>query len=92
MTIRLPEPNIFDRFLKLLGKKRGVIIPKGGIYEKFGSSFYAKAYKENFWRALLRPRGDKLPDHFIDIFQIEDFRQEILADEKKMKKESDLHC
>jgi len=76
MTIRLPEPNIFDKFLKLLGKKRGVIVPSGN-YEKFGPYFYAKAYKESFWRALFRSNGDELPDNLIDIFQIENFRKEI---------------
>lgn len=76
MTIRLPEPNIFDRFLKLLGKKRGVRMPIGAS-EKFGPYFYAKAVKENFWTALLRSSGDELPDDLIDICQIEDFRKEI---------------
>lgn len=77
MTIRLPDPDIFDRFLKLLGKKRGVRIPLGA-YEKLGPYFYAKAYKESFWKAFFRSRGDELPDNLIDIFQIEDFRKEIL--------------
>lgn len=76
MTIRLPDPNIFDKFLKLLGKKRGVIFPSGN-YEKFGLHFYAKAYKESFWRALFRSSGNELPDNLIDIFQIEDFCKDI---------------
>jgi hypothetical protein len=82
MTIRLPDPNIFDRFLKLLGKKRGVSIPVGAC-ERFGPYYYAKASKESFWRALLRASSDELPDNLIDIFQIEDFRNEILESNKK---------
>ena len=89
MTIRLPEQNIFDRFLNQLGKKRGVRMPIGAD-EKFGPYFYAKAYKENFWRALLRSSGDELPDNLIDIFQIEDFRKEISASESKLKKEPQI--
>lgn len=82
MTIRLPDPNILDRFLKLLGKKRGVVLPSGNS-KKFGPHFYAKAYKESFWRALFRSSSDELPDNLIDVFQIEDFRKEILTSEKK---------
>ena len=84
MTIRLPNPNIFDRILKLLGKKRGVILPAGN-YEKFGQYAYVKASKESFWRALLRSGGEDLPDGYIDLSQIEDFRKEINSDEKKQK-------
>jgi hypothetical protein len=90
MTIRLPDPNIFDRFLKLLGKKRGVIMPIGA-YEKYGQYVYAKAQKESFWKALCRSSGDPLPDDLIDIFQIEDFREEIVESEKKIIKESKIH-
>ena len=85
MTIRLPDPNIFDRLLKLFGKKPGVIIPKGA-HDKFGPYFYAKAYKESFWVSLFRSSRDALPNSLIDIFEIEDFRKEILAGEKEMNK------
>lgn len=90
MTIRLPDPNIFDRLLKLLGKKRAVRMPKGA-YDKFGLYFYAKAYKESFWKALFRSSGDVLPDNLSDIYQIKDFRKEILANEKEMNIESKVH-
>jgi hypothetical protein len=82
MTIRLPEQNIFDRFLKFLGKKRGVRMPIGA-YEKFGHYSYVKAYKESFWKALFRSRRDELPESMIDISQIEEFRKEISESEKK---------
>ncbi len=89
MTFRIPQLNIFDMFLRLLGKKRGVKIPVEA-YEKFGLYVYAKAYKESFWTALFRSGGDALPDNLIDILHIEDFRKEILTSEKKMKKESKI--
>ena len=76
MTIRMPEANIFDRFLKFLGKKRGVRFP-GEAYEKFGPYVYANALKESFWKALLRPANQSLPDDLVDLFQIEDFRKEV---------------
>ena len=82
MTIRLPNQNIFDRFLKLLRKKRGIKLP-GEAYEKFGQYAYVKAYKESFWRALFRSRGEDLPDGYIDLSLIEDFRKEIKAGDKK---------
>ena len=71
MTIRIPKANIFDRFLKLLGKRRGVRLP-GEAYEKFGPYVYTNPLKENFWKALLRPANQPLPDDLVDLFQIED--------------------
>jgi len=76
MTIRMPEANIFDRFLKFLGKKRGVRF-SGEAYEKFGPYVYANALKESFWKALLRPANQPLPDDLVDLFQIEGFRKEV---------------
>jgi len=73
MTIRLTDPNILDRFLKLLGKKRGVKIPIGA-YKKFGPYFYAKAYKESFWRALFRSGNQDLPEGLVDVFFVADIR------------------
>jgi len=34
--------------------------------------------------------GDTLPDSLIDIYEIEDFRNEILAPEKEIKKGSEV--
>ena len=76
MTIRMPEANLFDRFLKLIGKKRGVRFPSG-VMEQFGPHVYAKALKESFWIALLRPSRKPLPENHIDIFEIERFRKEV---------------
>lgn len=67
MTIKLPEPNIFDKFLHVIGKKRGVFIPTK-VHEKYGQYVYTIGKKENFWNALLRPKNAPLLDGFIDIF------------------------
>ena len=67
MTIKLPEPNIFDRFLHFIGKKRGVFIPTKA-YENYGQYVYTIGKKENFWNALLRPKSEHLLDGFIDIY------------------------
>jgi hypothetical protein len=61
MTIRMPQASLFDRLLKLIGKKRGVRLPEGAMAQ-FGQHVYAKAIKENFWRALMRPAGKPLPE------------------------------
>lgn len=67
MTIRYPDPNIFDQFLKYIGKKRGVIVPINSI-KKYGSASYVKAYKESFYKALMRPKNQDLPKGLVDIF------------------------
>jgi hypothetical protein len=56
MTIRIPNDNILDRILRLLGKERQVIMPEGAgkIYEKFGPSVQIKGRKESFFTALFR--------------------------------------
>lgn len=79
MTIRFPEPSIFDRLLKLIGKKRGVRIPIGAS-EKYGSHFYAKAYKESFWKALLRSNNQALPEGLVDVFLISDIHKDTMDD------------
>lgn len=82
MTIRLPETNIFDRILKYFGKKRGIIFPKA-IDEKYGPHYYVKALKENFWKALLRPKKEPLPDNYIDFFDIENLNKYVKEKEKQ---------
>ena len=66
MTIKMPEKTICDWILKALGKKRGVHIPTG-TYEKYGPYAYSTATKENFFRALLRPKDADLPEGMVDI-------------------------
>jgi len=76
MTLRIPDPSIGDKILKLLGKKRGLIIPKE-IPGKPGVSTYAHARKENFWKAFSRPKHSKLPDDVIDYEDVQEFFNEV---------------
>jgi len=70
MTMQFPKISFADKILKLLGKKRGVKIP-ADAYEKFGPHVYVKAQKENFWKALTRPRDRDLPEGMVDIFSFQ---------------------
>ena len=65
MTIKIPAPSIGDKILKMFGKKRALIIPKGP-FEGTGFDAYAYAVKESFWSALLRPCDSKLPSGAVD--------------------------
>ncbi len=65
MTIRFPDRNISDKILKYLGKKRGLILPKD-YSDQPGRHVYAKAIKENFWKALFRPKSVQFPENVID--------------------------
>ena len=65
MTIRIPDPTIGDKILKIFGKKRGIILPVEA-YEKFGTYAYTKAVKENFWKALFRSKNAPLPGNVVD--------------------------
>ncbi len=47
MTIKIPEPNIFDKILKSIGKKRAVKIPTK-VYEKYGQYAYVVANGKTF--------------------------------------------
>ena len=75
MTIIMPEPSFADKVLKVLGKKRGVIFPDRAV-EKYGQHVYARAYKESFWKALLRPGNQELPEDMVDIFSLRDLKDE----------------
>lgn len=54
MTIRIPDDNILDKILKLFGKEREIIVPKGAekIYKELGPHVQIKAKKESFFKAL----------------------------------------
>lgn len=65
MTLRIPEPNIGDKILRYFGKKRALIFPNGRLETK-GIDVYAKAVKESFWTALLRPRNAQFPADAVD--------------------------
>ena len=66
MTIKIPRSNVFDKFLKVFGKKRGVIVPSD-VYKKHGPFVYVVASKESFWKALFRSKIEELPEGVIDI-------------------------
>ena len=65
MTIRIPEPTLGDKILRFFGKKRGLVLPIN-LNESSGYSVYAKARKENFWKALFRAKNMKFPENVID--------------------------
>ena len=75
MTIRIPQPNIFDRLLRLIGKKRGVIFPKEP-FKKYSPYVSVNAYKESFLKALFRSQSEDLPEGFVDIFSSDIFRKD----------------
>ena len=64
MTIRLPNPTIGDKILKILGKERAVRMP-GEAYERFGPYVYSEAERESFCSALIRRKGDPTPDGLV---------------------------
>lgn len=70
MTIKIPEPNILDKFLKFIGKKRAVKIPTN-VYEKYGQHAYVVGHRESFWKALIRPKNKELPEGTADIFSMQ---------------------
>jgi len=49
-----------------MGKKRGVFFPTK-VHADYGQYVYTIGKKENFWKALLRPKSEQLLDGFIDI-------------------------
>jgi len=66
MTIKPPQRSIADKLLHILGKKRGVLIIDE-FSAQLGPYYTAIARKENFFKALLRPRGNDLPAGMVDI-------------------------
>jgi hypothetical protein len=68
MTIRIPSPNIADVILKRFGKTRAVYLPAN--LEKFGPYYQAIGIKESFWKALIRPKNQELPEGTVDIFSV----------------------
>ena len=73
MTIRLPKPNYADKFLRLIGKKRAVYLPKN--MGQYGFHFQVVGIKESFWEALIRKRNIPLPEGFINVFSVEDLKE-----------------
>jgi hypothetical protein len=69
MTIKLPQPNLLDKLLRSLGKKRGVVIPIYS-YDELGRFSYYFARKESLIKALFRSSKTDLPEGLIDIFEV----------------------
>ena len=67
MTIKIPKITLADKVLKLLGKKRGVLVPSSK-YQKFASSSYIIAQKENFFKAFFRSVNKSLPKGMVDLY------------------------
>lgn len=76
MTIKIPPVGVADRVLKYLGKRRALIMP-AGAYEKRGPYVIARARKECFLKALLRPNSKELPPGAVDYLSF----RESLAEE-----------
>jgi hypothetical protein len=72
MTIRIPKPSLADKFLRLIGKKRAVQLPPN--MGKFGEHFQAFGIKESFWKAIVRPKCESLPEGAVDVFIVEDLK------------------
>lgn len=70
MTIVIPNPDIVDRVLRILGKRRGVAVHGETTDPKSTQSYYAPK-KESPLRALLRPSGRALPEGMIDVFRLQ---------------------
>lgn len=81
MTIKIPEPNILDKILKLFGKKRGFVIPKD-VYQKFGPYVYGIAKRESFWKALLR---SKYKEDSADVINLDSIIDSDCLNEKDLK-------
>jgi len=73
MTIRIPKPNIADRFLRLIGKKRAVRLPTN--MGQLGQHFQVVGIRESFWKALFRPKSRALPEGTVDVFLVEDLKE-----------------
>jgi hypothetical protein len=69
MTIRLPKPDVFDKILKLLGKKRAVYIPRS-VYKEFGPYITIVAKKEPFIKALISSNERRLPEGWVFLSSI----------------------
>jgi hypothetical protein len=82
MTIVIPKPDLIDKLLRLIGKKRGVVV-HGETTDPNSTQTYYAPKKESPLRALLRPACKPLPNGMIDIFTLQ-FEDE-MAERKAQK-------
>jgi len=71
MTVKIPKLSLADKLLRILGKKRGVIMPSEKNKE-FGPYSTFIAQKESFIRAIFRSNSEPLPDGMTDLFMLND--------------------
>ena len=71
MTLRFPQPGLFDKILRRFGKKRAVFIPQNA-HEKYGYDVYLTCHTENFFKALFRPKDARLPEGSVDLYSLQD--------------------
>ena len=72
MTIKIQQPNIFDKILGLLGKKRGLILPKENPYLKWGPYITYVILRESFFKAIFRLNKCTSKNISYDIEEIEE--------------------
>ena len=72
MTIKIQQPNIFDKILGLLGKKRGFVLPKENPYQKWGPYTTYIIPRESFFKALFRLNKCTSKNILYDIEEIEE--------------------
>ena len=82
MTIVIPNPDLIDRLLRLLGKTCGVAV-HGETTDPNSTQCYVAPKKESPLKALFRPSGEPLPDRMIDIFTLQP--EEEKAEKKRPK-------
>ena len=68
MHLKLPKPSIFDKLLRVMGKKRVVHFPALSHAEH--SQLIGK--KENFFKALLRSESKEIDEDVFHVFSNED--------------------
>ena len=82
MTIVIPKPDLFDKLLRLIGKKRAVAV-HGETTDPNSTQTYYAPKKESPLSALLRPSRKALPGGMIDIFTLQ--LEDEMAEKKAQK-------
>jgi hypothetical protein len=72
MTLKIQEPNILDKILGLLRKKRGLVLPEKNSYQKWGAYTTYVIPRENFFRALFRSNKHAQKNILYDIKEVEE--------------------
>jgi hypothetical protein len=70
MSLRIPQPDLFDKILRSFGKRRALFIPQD-VQEAYRYDFYLACHKENFFKVLFRPRNAKLPEGYENLYSLE---------------------